>query len=206
MTRIFGLFVMLMTVTVTLNAEARTRSVFLNGVDISDVRGQEFKKATVRLDEKGNVHIDAPGYKVQVVEPGTGSTSTAATNDNGGKNLSLSKRYYLVTQPSVGGVAQYRFLVSINGHVRKDIQAGSDQVIMEISAWLHLGENEIVIKAMKNLGEGRKSSSPKDVAKVIIGVGHEDGKVVKIDSIKGSVKANASELSTKEKHIVLIAE
>ncbi|WP_164016731.1 hypothetical protein [Pyxidicoccus trucidator] len=41
-------------------------SVFLNGVKIDGVTNQKFEKATVRIDEAGNVHIDAPGYAARV--------------------------------------------------------------------------------------------------------------------------------------------
>ncbi|MFP2928243.1 hypothetical protein ACLESO_24195, partial [Pyxidicoccus sp. 3LG] len=41
-------------------------SVFLNGVKIDGVTNQKFEKATVRIDEAGNIHIDAPGYAARV--------------------------------------------------------------------------------------------------------------------------------------------
>lgn len=41
-------------------------SVYLNGVNIDGLTSQRFERATVRIDEKGNVLIDAPGYKVEV--------------------------------------------------------------------------------------------------------------------------------------------
>ncbi|AKJ04920.1 hypothetical protein ATI61_10114 [Archangium gephyra] len=43
-------------------------SVFLNGVRIDGVTNQKFEKvAAVRIDDKGNVHIDAPAYAVKLV-------------------------------------------------------------------------------------------------------------------------------------------
>ncbi|WP_338866863.1 hypothetical protein [Myxococcus stipitatus] len=44
-------------------------SVYLNGVLIDGVTNQKFEKATVRIDEAGNVHIDAAGYRVSTVTP-----------------------------------------------------------------------------------------------------------------------------------------
>ncbi|MCP4674818.1 MAG: hypothetical protein GY854_04755 [Deltaproteobacteria bacterium] len=182
------------------------RSIFLNGVDISAVRGQTFKGASVTIDTNGDVRIDAPGYKVEVVDPEPTSASARNKQNKGGPNSSLSNRYYLVTQPSPGGRAQYDFTISVNGVEYKKIEADSSQLIMEISAWLHKGENEIVIKGTKDLLGGRKSSSSSDKVRVIIGVGHEEGKTVKIDSVKASVKADASQLSIVSKHYVLLAE
>jgi hypothetical protein len=48
---------------------AQAGSVFLNGVNIDGVTAQKFEKATVRIDEKGNILIDAPAYKVEVQGP-----------------------------------------------------------------------------------------------------------------------------------------
>lgn len=44
-------------------------SVYLNGVLIDGVTNQKFEKATVRIDEAGNVHIEAAGYRVSTVTP-----------------------------------------------------------------------------------------------------------------------------------------
>jgi hypothetical protein len=41
-------------------------SVYLNGVKIDGVTNTKFEKATVRIDEAGNIHIDAPGYAAKV--------------------------------------------------------------------------------------------------------------------------------------------
>ena len=41
-------------------------SVYLNGVKIDGVTNTKFEKATVRIDEAGNIHIDAPGYAARV--------------------------------------------------------------------------------------------------------------------------------------------
>jgi hypothetical protein len=56
-------------VVLTLAAPAWAGSVFLNGVNIDGVTSQKFEKATVQIDEKGNVLIDAPAYKVEVQGP-----------------------------------------------------------------------------------------------------------------------------------------
>ncbi|MCP4600538.1 MAG: hypothetical protein GY847_08405 [Proteobacteria bacterium] len=201
-------FAILIALTVIVASPAiHARSVFLNGVNVSAVRNQTFEKASVTIDKKGNIYIDAPQYKIEVVDPESVNESPQAAPSKGGPNPLLAKRYYLVTQPSPEGRAQFDFVISVNGVEYKTIKAGSQQVIMEISAWLHKGDNELFIKARKNLsGASRKSTSQADEASVIVGTGHEEGKVVKIDKVKTKVKVNASQLSTIEKHFVLIAQ
>lgn len=44
---------------------ALSRSVFLNGTDISSAKTQYLKKVDVKIDEKGDLHIVAPHYQVQ---------------------------------------------------------------------------------------------------------------------------------------------
>lgn len=41
-----------------------TRSIFLNGVDISNARQQELRSVHVQIDSDGNVFIKAPHYQV----------------------------------------------------------------------------------------------------------------------------------------------
>ncbi len=41
------------------------RSLFLNGTDISSARNQLLKNVTLRIDEEGNVFIEAPHYNVR---------------------------------------------------------------------------------------------------------------------------------------------
>jgi hypothetical protein len=182
------------------------KKVYLNGVDITKVRDQTFLKANVTIDKDGDIYIDAPGYKVEVLDPNIEEKPQTPSQSKGGPNTALQKRYFLVTQPSKDGRAQYDFIISVNGAERKTIKAGEPQVIMEISVWLHKGENEINIKGIKDLGSGRKSSQKTDEVRVVVGIGHEEGKKAIIDAVKASVKADASDLSNIDKHFVLTAE
>ena len=182
---------------------AHARSVFLNGVDISGERGLTLKDAKVTIDDRGDVHIHAPGYKVQVLDDDEGGATTASKE--AGANPALRNRYYLATNPSVGGRAQYDLTVKINGVERKVIKSGSGAVIMEVSAWLKKGENTVEIVAVKNLGGGRKSTSAGDELGLVIGAGHEEASIVKVDVVNVSFKCNASQLSTIKKSYTINA-
>jgi hypothetical protein len=48
-------------------AVALAGSVYLNGIKIDGVTSQRFEKATVRIDEQGNIFIEAPGYAARVM-------------------------------------------------------------------------------------------------------------------------------------------
>ncbi len=46
-------------------ALAETRSVFLNGVDISSTKNQSLREVNVSIDARGNIYIEAPQYEAQ---------------------------------------------------------------------------------------------------------------------------------------------
>lgn len=46
------------------STQAPSRMVFLNGVNIGNVRGQELQNVTLRIDDAGNINIVAPQYDV----------------------------------------------------------------------------------------------------------------------------------------------
>lgn len=46
-------------------ALAETRSVFLNGVDISSTKNQSMQQVNITIDSQGNVYIEAPHYEAQ---------------------------------------------------------------------------------------------------------------------------------------------
>ena len=184
-----------------LTSSVSARSVYLNGYDISDIRNKTFEKAKVTIDQDGNIRIEAQQYDVKIVPP-----KTAPLSDPGGPNAALSQKYYLVTKPSKGGRAQYDFIVSVNGKDRRLIKSGASQVIVEISAWLKKGENEIVFKAKKDIAGGRKSFSSDDKATVLVGVGKEENKIVKIQGIEGKLEVTGADSDEKSKRLVLVAK
>lgn len=183
-------------------ASARERTIYLNGVDISGVRSQTFKDATVTIDEKGDIHLNAPHYKVEVVDEEEQAPSEATSKgarEEAGANPHLRTRYYLATKPAPNGASQYDLVIKINGVERKVLGSSSRPVIMEISAWFEKGENTIEVIARKNLAGGRKSTSKSDQLELIIGSGHEEDKVVKIDLVHASFKCDASQITERKK-------
>jgi len=187
---------------------ASARNVYLNGVEIPDLRNQTFKDATVYIDDVGDVHIDSSRYKVEVVEedgkPG-GAASEVKENDAAGANPQLRQRYFLVTKPSEAGRAQYDVVIKVNGVQRRVIKAADPQLIIEVSAWFKAGSNTVELVATKNLRGGRKSFSSEDRARIILGAGHEDGDVVKVDDVSVDFKCDASQLDDVKKTYVFHA-
>ena len=199
---------MLMVVTVmTVMASATSgyaRKVYLNGVDISSLRDQKFEDVTVTIDKSGNVLITGSRYEVREVDvPAGGDDKAGFSNPRGGPNPALSKRYFLVTIPSSTYRGAYTFDVKINGVRRRVEPTGSKQAIVEISKWLKKGENVIVVAATRDkgaIGGGVRRTS------LVIGPGHEENNILKIDHEELRVTADESKADPIERTIRLVAQ
>ncbi|ATB47416.1 hypothetical protein [Corallococcus macrosporus] len=186
---------------------AHAGSVFLNGVKIDGVTNQRFEKATVRIDEAGNVHIDAPGYAARVTTvtppapaapaqapaPGTAAgTATpaakappAAARQAPGAPTApgrITQRYWLVTEQPVPGMTGYDIDVFVNSKWLRKLRGNEDQVVVEITRDLRPGANKVTFIARKGNAADARSSSPGHVFRVIIGEGNEGGGNVMIDN------------------------
>jgi hypothetical protein len=157
-------------------------TLFLNGVNIDGVRGQSFEKCrSVRIDEKGDVYMDCPGYQV---ESPSGQAPAIA---------SLTKQYWLVTEQRDGVSAQYDLDVFINSKWVRKVKSTDDQIVMDITKMLQPGQNKVLIAATKHLETGRKSTSANSFVKVIVGEGQSGGGNVMIDAPLVEYKRTAAE-------------
>jgi pyruvate/2-oxoglutarate dehydrogenase complex dihydrolipoamide acyltransferase (E2) component len=191
-------------------AVALAASVYLNGVRIDGVTNQKFEKATVRIDEKGDVHINAPGYAVRVetapapvapapvapppapaapaaapapaVPPAAAAPATPAPPAAPEAPPSLTRRYWLVTEQSVPGMAEYDIDLYINSKWIRKLRNNEEQIITDITRHLQPGKNTVLFSAQKVVVGTPKSYSPQHYFKVIIGEGNVGGDNVMIDN------------------------
>lgn len=192
-------------------ATAFAASVYLNGVRIDGVTNQKFEKATVRIDEKGDVHISAPGYAVRVESapapvapvapppapppapaapaaaapaPAAPPVAAAPTTPPPAPEAppTLTRRYWLVTEQSVPGMAEYDIDMYINSKWVRKLRNNEEQIITEITRYLQPGKNTVLFTAHKVVVGTQKSYSPQHYFKVIIGEGNVGGDNVMIDN------------------------
>ncbi len=173
----------------TYSDPAFAKGIFLNGVSIDGVTNQKFEGCTVVIDPEGNILITAKGYEVQTVSP---TTAKPAPVESG----PVTKRYFLVTEPSPPGMAQYDVDVFVNSVWIKRIAADDVQTVIEISRHLKKGKNVVHFTATKMLGDARRSASPQHYLKIIIGEGNMGGNNVMIDNPVLEYKRDASEMQT----------
>ena len=173
-------------------------TVFLNGVNIDSLRGQTFEKCkTVRIDERGDVHLDCPAYQVEaapVAQPPPAATIPVATAGVVLASGPLSKHYWLVTEQTEHGAAQYDVDVWINSKWVRKLKSTEEQIVQDVTKYMSAGPNKVIFASIKKLDGGRKSASPSAYLKIIIGEGESGGNNVMIDNPLLELKRTAAEV------------
>lgn len=154
----------------SLAAMAQDRSLYVNGVQADGLRGYEFKAVNVRIDDQGNIWVDAPQYKVEVQGNASGGSATKATQNA----AAPQGRYWLVTQDNQSQGHEIEVLV--NGVLVQKIRSGDAQLIVDIGKYLRVGSNTIVFNAMpaQALGGG--------ILNVYVGTGNNDNGTLNLDA------------------------
>lgn len=139
--------------------------VYVNGVNVDGLTNHTFEKVTVRLDEKGNVQIDAPGYSVKKV--------TLAGSAEKPPEGVITQKYFLVTEQSPPGMTEYEIDLFLNGKFFRTLRSGEDQLVTDITKSLKPGKNQVILQAKKRYADPMvpKSMSRNHVFRVIIGEG-----------------------------------
>jgi hypothetical protein len=156
-------------------SSAVAADVYVNGTNIEGLTNHSFEKVNVRIDEKGDVHIDAPGYSVKRVTLGPEKSAQPE-----GK---ITMKYFLVTEQAQQGVTEYDIDVFLNGQHLRTLANNEGQIVMDITKKLLPGKNQVTMQAKKVIaphGE-RKSSSKAHTFRVIIGEGKVEGEKVVIE-------------------------
>jgi hypothetical protein len=176
-------------------------SVFLNGVNVDALRSQAFEKCrSVKIDERGDVHLECPGYQVEAAPTAAPAPAVAVS---GIAPPALTKHYWLVTEHSEGGAAQYDVDIFVNSKWIRKVKSSEEQIVLEITKYLSRGPNKVLFAATKHLEAGRKSSSPGAYVKVIVGEGESGGNNVMIDNPLVECRRTAAETENLNEEFTL---
>src|SRR5436305_4388618 len=123
-------------------------SVFLNGVNIDGLRSQSFEKCrSVKIDDRGDLHLDCPGYQVEAQAAPTTPPPPVVTA--GAPGAAISKHYFLVTDQTDGAAAQYDVDLFVNSKWIRTLKRGDSQIVLEITRYLQPGPNKVLFAATK---------------------------------------------------------
>lgn len=140
---------------VWLTSLALAGSVYINGtlIDPHTVPGVSLEKVNVRFDAQGNVLIDAPGYKIEVVDP-PGAPAPAPSMSAAppmpqpvapSASAVAPARWWLVTEDN--STTGHSIEVVINGKLAFTIASGQPQKIVDVGGWLVLGQNTVTVRS-----------------------------------------------------------
>ena len=162
-------------------AQMASTKIFVNNVDVTGLADQEFKNCTVKFDAKGNVWIDAPGYKVKKLDSAdsASSSSSSSSSTTPKKKTPASTKFFLVTESKQGEKVWDSYSLIINGSVVKKFESSDGVILEDITKHINKGTNQILLTASKKSNFPGATDAP--YYKIIIGQGHEDGKQIVID-------------------------
>ena len=191
-------------------------ATFLNGVNIDGLRTQSFEKCkTVKIDDRGDVYLDCPGYEVQAAPaparaPAAAVVPSAPTPAVAQSSLAplpasgpIGKHYWMVSEESPG--AQYDLDVFVNSKWLRKVKAGEPQIVLEVTRYLSPGPNKVLFAATKHVEAGRKSVSPASFLKITVGEGEAGGNTVMIDNPLVECKRTAAETDNVNEEFTLQA-
>lgn len=154
--------------TALLATAASAADVYVNGVNVEGLSNQNFTKVNVTIDEKGNVHIDAPGYAVKKVTISSDKPNAAVKEEG-----LVTKKYFVVTEQNVLGRTEYDIDLYINGKFIRTLRSDDEQIVSDITKHFSPGKNSVLLQARKVLGQKDqpKSTRSEHFFRVIIGEG-----------------------------------
>jgi hypothetical protein len=189
-------------------------SVTLNGVPIDGVTGQKFENATVVIDEKGDIHIQARGYAVRtgaeqapparppVAVPPAGAAVPEPPPPVPGVPAVMTRRYFLAVEHSSPGTG-FDLAIFVNSQWIREVKAGEVQAVMELTKYLRPGPNKVVLSVTRR---GERPTTSKDVTlRVVVGEGNIGGDQVVIDTTLLDVVHTAAEAANSTEEYVLQA-
>jgi len=106
--------------------------VYVNGVKAEGLTDTEFKGCTVKFDNKGIVHITAPGVKLLAEGEGTDTNK-------------LSEQYFVALTLTQGATVPIKIIV--NGVEADTLKPGEKTKIVEVSKFLRKGGNKLLVMA-----------------------------------------------------------
>jgi hypothetical protein len=155
-------------------AAASAADVYVNGTNVQGLTGQRFEKVNVRIDERGDVYIEAPGYAVRRVPVGAEAAPDAGV---------VTQRYFLVTEQTQPGATGYDIDVFLNGRYLRTLPGDEGQIVADLTSRLAPGKNQVTLQARRSAVDGGapRGDGKASLFRVIIGEGQIDGEKVVIE-------------------------
>ncbi len=146
--------------------------LYINGVRADQPPIMSMEGVTVRFDEAGNIWIDAPMYRVTVVQKSPPPPPAPDASPPAANGIAVGT-WWLVTEDhdSVGHDVD----VQVNGVSVRHVRSGDPQAIVDVGPWLRHGQNDVrLVAAPGRYGGG--------ALMIYIGRGSTAGGTVRMDT------------------------
>lgn len=198
-------------------ATAIATDIYVNGVRLTYLADVTMQNATVRFDERGNVHITAPGYRLieqrhdgtervltdgGVARPAPTPPEARPSPETRPTPAAITRRYFVVAETNAPGQVQYNIDVLINGTLFRTYRDTPARVIDDITSRLRPGANEVHMVARR---VGRRSSAATDYLRLTVGEGRAEGTTAVIDTTIVRFQRGANEARTIEQTFTVFA-
>lgn len=159
-----------------LAATALGGSLYVNGVLVDGLRNQTFSGCEVLIDAKGNIHVTAPGYHIEVVDPAPSRRSrraaaaaplpaapppppisdlpeadlpTAPRSSSLQGGLVAAGQWWLLTEDAGSG---HQVKVYVNGARVLSLESGAGSAVRDLAGWLRPGDNTVRVESTSYQG------------------------------------------------------
>ena len=177
-------------------AFAEPPKVFLNKVDITGVVDQVFEDATVRIDSKGDIYIDAPQYQVEVRD------AAGQVKESGG---GITKTYFLVVTNSAPGKVPHEIDIYINGVMLKTFNPKEAQLVVELNKNLSPGINTVTLISRPQAG-GEAFANAGGTIDVLVGEGNSTDNQLTIEKRFVNFNVKSSDTASKTENFTFTAD
>lgn len=189
-------------------SSAMAADIYLNGKKITGYSDVDFGKVKVRLDAAGHVHIDAPDFKVQEVDPGGKTVAPAPTKPppttpQPANPANLKEMYFIITEGSQPGACGYDVKLMVNNRYIKTISDTIPQHVIELNEYLKPGANAVSFMAKR---EGRAAKGAADTFNLMIGKGNAKGGQLNIEEVVHEFKLTGADPVEKSKTFTVTAK
>jgi hypothetical protein len=127
-----------------LGSVAHAVGLYINGVRVDGVSNVKLKSVDVEIDANGDVRISAKGYNVNIAEPVKPPPPPP-------KNVAPQPTRYILTM-TANGDPQWDIDVYVGGVFVKRFQSGQPAGPIDVTRFIHPGDNSLRFKAVKQEG------------------------------------------------------
>jgi hypothetical protein len=153
------------------SSAAQASTLYINGVRVDGLSNVKLHNVDLEIDDKGDLHVTAKGYSVNVAETNPpkpvppARTNTNANANANAKSGAPAPKYTLAMSES--GDPQWDVDIYVNGQFVRRFQSGQAPPPVDVTRFIKPGDNSIRFRAVKQEGQVR-SVQPSEFVQITV--------------------------------------